>query len=254
MPRKNEQAINNAWSAPLSALVGLLAIDALIAYLIPKLSNSTTTIFTQLTPERLHQVIALTLVTASTVIFLAYFRTKFYFSTRWLIAATTYNFLILFVKFTLSTNEITSKNAQSFGSILSTAFLVSLLYIFANVVLYMFFDGRLLNKKLHKALVVSSEGKVLLAMGLFICVTLVRVVAFRLPLLSNTAAASYLGDVFKANTALLSGLLFIMIIAAVETYAQVRRRVDLKYFFVVSTCLILIAHLTWAVFVFRSFK
>jgi hypothetical protein len=254
MPRKNEQAINNAWSAPLSGLASLLIVDMLIAYLVPTLSNSNSTVFTQLTPARLHQIIALTLVTAATVIFLAYFRAKFYFSNRWLIAATAYNFLILFVKFTLSTNEITSKNAHDFGPILSTAFLVSLLYIFANVILYLFFDGRLLNKNLHKALVVSSEGKVLLAMGLFLCVTVVRIVAFRLPGLSNTAAAGYLGDVFKANTALLSGLLFIMIIAAVETYAQVRRRVDLKYFFVISTCLILIAHLTWAIFVYRVYR
>jgi hypothetical protein len=253
MPRKNEQVINNAWGAPLSALGCLLVVDALIAYLVPKLSTSTT-IFTRLTPVRLHEIIALTLVTAATVIFLAYFRAKFYFSTRWLLAAATYNFLILFVKFTLSTNEITSKTAHNFSSILTTAFLVSLLYIFANVVLYLFFDGKLLNQKLHKALVVSSEGKVLLAMGLFVLITLVRIVVFRLPILSNTAAAAYLGDVFKANTALLSGLLFIMIIAAVEAYAQVRRRADLKYFFVFGTGLILIAHLTWAIFIYRVFK
>src|SRR5207248_2291622 len=124
---------------------------------------------------------------------------------------------------------------------------------FAFSLLYLFFDGKLLNKSLHKALIVSSEGKILLAMGLFICATLARIIVFRLPILSGSSASSYLGDVFKSNAALLSGLLFIMIIATVEAYAQVRRRADLKYFFVSGLVLILSFHLWWAIFIYRGY-
>lgn len=252
MQRRKEKVIDNAWSAPLTALAGLLGVSMLIAYVVPRISTSTT-LFSQLTPARFHQVLALMLVTAATVIFLAYFRAKFYFSTRWLIAATTYNFLILFVKSMLSTNELAARGSETLSTLLSTALLIGLLYVFANSLLYLFFNGKLLNRNLHKALVTSTEGKVLLAMGLFICVTLARIVVFRLPVLSSTAASSYLGDIFKTNTTLISGLLFVMIVAAVEAYAQVRRQVDLRYFFVVSTVLILIFHLTWAVFVYRGY-
>jgi hypothetical protein len=90
-------------------------------------------------------------------------------------------------------------------------------------------------------------------MGLFICATIARIVVFRLPFFSNTTAASYLKNIFQSDTALLSGLIFIMVIAAVEAYAQVRRWVDLKYFFISGVTLMLIYHLTWAIFVYRSY-
>jgi hypothetical protein len=234
-------------------LAGLLVLDSLVAYIVPKISVSTSTVFTQLTPVRFHEIIALALVTALTVIYLAYLRTKFYFSTRWLIAAVTYNFFLLFVKFIISVNEFSSQSAKTFNALLYTAFLISLLYILAFGVLYLFFDGKILNKSLHKALIVSAEGKILLAIGLFVFATIARLLIFRLPLFSNTTAASYLSGVFQANTALLSALLFIMIFAAVEAYAQVRRWVDLKYFFVSGVALMLIYHLTWAIFVYRSY-
>jgi len=115
----------------------------------------------KLTPVRFHEIIALALVTALTVIYLAYLRTKFYFSTRWLIAAVTYNFFLLFVKFIISVNEFSSQSAKTFNALLYTAFLISLLYILAFGVLYLFFDGKILNKSLHKALIVSAEGKIL---------------------------------------------------------------------------------------------
>jgi hypothetical protein len=158
------------------------------------------------------------------------------------------------VKFTLSTHEITIQSSKNFSSLLTTALLVSSLYIFAFLIVYLFFNGNLLNKNLHKALIVSTEGKILLAMGLFLCATVVRIAFFRLPGLSGTSASSYISDIFKTNNLLLSGLIFIMIIAAVEAYAQVRRRADLKYFFVSGLLLILTFHIWWAVFVYRSYQ
>jgi len=253
MPRKSAQKTQQSWNAQMLALAVLIGLGSLTAYFVPDLSNSTGGIFSRLETVGFHQLAALALTTALTVVFLAYYRAKLLFSTRWLIAAVTYNVLILFVKFTLSTNEITNQSSKEFGSILLTAFLISLLYIFAFTVLYLFFNGKLLNKTLHKALIVSAEGKALLAMGLFICATLVRIVVFQLPILSNTTASSYLSEIFKANNALLSALLFIMVVAAVEAFAQVRRKADLKYFFVSGVVLILTFHFWWAIFVYRAY-
>jgi hypothetical protein len=253
MAKKTENNARKLWGNQLVTLTGFIIVGSLVAYYVPSLPNSTSSFFTRYTNVSFHQLLALALLIALSVIYLAYFRTKMYFSTSWLIAAVTYNFLLLFVKFTLSTNEFASRHATSFGSVLSTAFLISLLYIFAFLLLYLVFDGRLLNRSLHKALIVTRDGKILLAMGLFLCATLARIVVFHLPILSNTAASSYLGDVFKGNAALLNGLLFIMSIAAVEAYAQVRRRADLKYFFVSGLVLILAFHLWWAIFIYRVY-
>jgi hypothetical protein len=254
MPQKTEKQLSVSWNTLLNPLAAVFLLSCLVGYFVPGIPSSTRSIFTGNNPLQLQQVVALMLVTAITVVFLAFYRAKFSFSTKWLTAAVIYNALIVFVKFTLSTNQYTKQTVTSFSSILSTALLVGLLYIAAFFVLYLFFDGKLLNRTLHKALIVSRDGKVLLAMGLFVCVTLARILVFRLPILSNTAASSYLGDVFKANTALLSGLLFVMILAAVEAYAQVRRKTDLKYFFVMGLFLVLTFHIAWAIFIFRSFS
>jgi|GEM_PF-6642335 hypothetical protein len=253
MPKKTGSNAKQLWANQLVLLAGLTILGSLIAYYVPQLSNPSTSFFARHPNINFHQVAALVLLLALSVIYLAYFRVKMYFSTRWFIAAVTYNFLLLFIKFTLSINEFAGHSTASFGSVISTALLISLLYIFAFLLLYLVFDGRILNRSLHKALIVSSEGKILLAMGLFVCATVVRIVAFHLPILSNTAASAYLGDIFKGNAALLNGVLFIMSIAAVEAYAQVRRRADLKYFFVSGTALILAFHLWWAIFIYRIY-
>ncbi len=253
MPKKTAVHEKKLWGSQIILLASLVIGGSLIAYYVPKLPESNSSLFARYSNVSFHQIVALALLLAITVVYLAYFRVRMYFSSSWLVAAVIYNFVLLFVKFTLSTNEFASRSTANFGSVLSTAFLISLLYIFAFLLLYLVFDGRLLDRSLHKALIVSREGKVLLAMGLFVCATLVRIVAFHLPILSGTAASTYLGDVFKGNTALLNGLLFVMSITAVEAYAQVRRRADLKYFFVSGVTLILAFHLWWAIFVYRVY-
>ncbi len=241
-----------SWNVQLLFLIGLVGLGAAVAYLVPQL-NIQPTYFGQ-TTITYHQLVTLVLLTSLTVIYLAFFRARLFFSTGWLVAAAAYNGLILFVKFTLSTNQFKSQSVDtSFSSILTTATLVSLLYIFAFGLLYLFFDGRLLNRALHKALIVSRQGKLLLATGLFVVATMVRIIVFSLPGLSGTAASSYLSEVFKTNNALVSVFLFVMILAAVEAYAQVRRRADLKYFFVTGGLLVLTFHFWWAIFMYRSF-
>lgn len=252
MAKKNDVAIRAPWASQLWGLAGLVILGSLIAYYAPLLTDPDGSFFSRLETVSFQQVAALVLLAALSVIYLAYFRARYYFSTRWLTAAVAYSVLILFVKFTLSAHEVAGQAAASFGATLITAFLISLLYIAAFSVLYLFFDGRLLNKSLHKALIVSAEGKMLLAMGLFVCATLARILVFRLPGLSSTNASAYLSDIFKANDAILSALLFVMIIGAVEAFAQVRRRADLKYFYVSGTLMILTFHLWWAIFTFRG--
>ncbi len=253
MPRQSTKEVLPSWSQQLLGLAGLLVTGALIAYFVPDLPNPTSGIFTQLTIINFHQLLALVLTVGAAVIFLAYARAKLLFSTRWLAAAVTYNVLILFVKFTLSTNEAASQAGKDFGAIMSTALLVSLLYIAVFAIIYMFFNGSLLNKTLHKALITTTEGKVILAMGLFLCATLIRIVAFQLPGLSGTGASTYVSSIFQANNTLLNSLLFVMIFAAVEAFAQVRRKVDLKYFAVTGVTMILSFHVWWAIFMYRGY-
>jgi hypothetical protein len=253
MRKKTEKIKTVAWGEQFVPLAGLVVAGSLVAYYAHSFPNSTISVFSRASNIGFQQLAALVLLAAITIIYLAYYRAKLSFSTRWLAASVTFTSLILFVKFTLSANELASQAAKSFSSVLSAAILIGLLYVFAFSLLYLFFDGRLLNKSLHKAIITSSEGKILLAMGLFICATLARIIVFHLPGLSGSTASSYLGDVFKSDAALLSGLLFVMIIAAVEAYAQVRRRADLKYFFVSGLVMILSFHLWWAIFIYRGY-
>ena len=256
MPKKSATEVQPSWSSQLIALFGLYVAGTLIAYFVPSVPNSTSGIFARLTTVNFHQVLALTLTTAALVVFLAYYRAKLFFSTRWLIAAIVYNFLILFVKFTVSTNEIVNSHSQSaltFHYILSIGLLVSLVYLVMFALFYLFFSGKIISRSVHRALITTTDSKALLAVGLFVVATLVRILVFRLPILSSTSASSYLTDVFKANNTLLSALIFVMIIAAVEAFAQVRRRSDLKYFLVSGLVMILSFHIWWAIFVYRGY-
>jgi general stress protein CsbA len=249
MPKKDDVQVPRNLALEVSSFIVLAGVGSIIAHYVPHLSSNTANVFKHSTSITFHQIVALVLLSAITVIFLSYYRARNYFSTRWLIAAAAYNVLMLFVKFTLSTHELPKSLTHSFRSTVLAAFLISLLYIAAFGLLYLFFDGRLLHKKLHKALITSTEGKALLAMGLFVCATILRIVVFRLPYLSHSNASNYLRDIFKTEAVLLSVLLFVMILCAVEAYAQVRRRVDLRSFFITGVGLILTFHLWWAIFI-----
>jgi len=240
-----------SWSNQLLALIGLAGVGSVIAYVIPPLNIQP--VYFGETSLTYHQLLTLILLTALTVMFLAYYRARLFFSTRWLVAAAAYNSLILFVKFTISANQFKPSIGTSFSSILTTAGLVSLLYIGVFGLLYLFFDGRLLNRSLHKSLITSRQGKLLLATGLFMVATILRIVFFRLPVLSTSDASGYVSDIFRTETTLISGFLFVIILAAVEAFAQVRRRSDLKYFFVTGSLLIVIFHVWWAIFIYRGF-
>ncbi len=244
--------IKNPWTTIFAGLFILFITSAVVAYFVPNINNHNRIIFSSNKSLLLGQFIVLLSISFLTVIYLAYFRTKFHFSNNWLIAAVTYNVLIIYVKYTLSISEYSNKHMVSFNSILYNAILVSCLYIFGFFILYLVFDGKVLSKSLHKSIILTRDGKFILAMSLFLLITLARIIFFRLPIISGTTSASYLGDIFKAKTALLSALIFIIIIATVEAYAQVRRRSDLKYFFVSGVSLVVIFHITWAIYIYRG--
>lgn len=253
MARNTKLEVGKPWRIIGAPLALALLLMPLVGYFVPVIPNNAKSVFSGVNSVQLRQVVIIISLTAVTTIFLAYYRTKFYFSKQWLFAAAIYNALVVFVKFTLSTYQYSIREAASLSSALSAALLVSLLYVIVLSILFMFFDGRILSRKLHKAIILTRDGKVLLAMGLFVCATLARVIIFSLPILSGSTTSSYLSEIFKSNAALLNGLIFVMILAAVEAFAQVRRRSDLKYFFVTGILLILSFHLTWAIFIFRSY-
>jgi len=241
---------NLTWTQQILSLILLLSIGLVIVYFVPKISNSSLSTFknnSYLTPQ---EMISLVLLSAITVIFLSYYRTKSFFSTKWLIAATVFNILILLVKFTLSSNEI-NKGNNNISTIGFTALVVSSLYILGLFVLYLIFEGKLISRAMHKKLIVESDGKILLTLYMFVFITIARVVVYHLPGISNTVAASYLGDIFMPKTYLLSALIFLITYATVESFGQVRRKQDLKSFFSISVGLIIIFHIWWGVFMYR---
>src|SRR5947209_2526010 len=101
MPSKSENCIQQTWNQQFLALSYLIVLRSLVAYFVPYLPNSSSGILNGVNTVGFHQIVALTLTSALIVIYPAYYRAQAYFSTRWLIAALTYNGLILFVKFTL---------------------------------------------------------------------------------------------------------------------------------------------------------
>lgn len=239
------------WPQQILALVFLLVIGLIIVYFVPKVSNSFVSILNRSGTITSQELIALVLLSAITIIFLAYYRAKAFFSTKWLIAATVYNILILLIKFTLSSNEI-NKGTNNISTITTTALTVSSLYILGLIVLFLLFEGKIISRNMHKKLITTNDGKVLLTLYMFVFITIARVVVYHLPGLSNTVAAGYLGDIFKPKTYLLSALIFLIIYCAVETFAQVRRKQDLKSFFIVSVSIILIFHIWWGIYVYRT--
>jgi hypothetical protein len=253
MAKKSSNQNQQTWSREALSLVGIVLLGCLAAYFVPSLPSSSASIFSRVSNLGFHQFAMLVLTAAITVIYLAFYRARAQFSNRWLVAAVTYNCLVLFIKFTLSINLFIGQSSKSFAQILSSALLVSLLYIGGFLVLYLLFDGKILNKKQHKLLVATNEGKMMLAVAMVLVVTVTRLVIYNLPLLSGSTAANYIGGVFKANTILLNLLLFVIIYATVQAFGQVRRKVDLKYFFVSGITLILAFHLWWATFMFRSY-
>jgi hypothetical protein len=234
-------------------LTSLLLVGLIVVYFVPKISNFAFPFLKKDSFVSTQDIISLVLLSSITVIFLSYYRTKAFFSSKWLIAATTYNVLILLIKFTLSKNEINS-GSSNFSTILSAVIAVSFLYILGLFVLFMFFNGRILSKTTHRALIASNEGKVLLTSYIFVFITIMRVVLYHLPGLRSTTAASYLGDVFKPKTYLLSLLIFLIIYTAVEAYGQVRRRKDLLDYFVTSSTLILVFHIWWGLYTYRIIR
>lgn len=253
MANNNLIEFEKSWWQQLYPLLILVISGSIASYLVPSVPNKTNGIFSHLNNVSFQQILILVLTTSLVVIYLAYFRARIYFSIRWLVAAVTYNFLLLLIKFTVSTNEISKQNQSSIGSILSLAAIVSLLYIFAFSIIYVFYNGKILSKSLHKSLILTTEGKLLLSIGVFFVASIARIVIFQLPIFSSTTASNYLNNVFKTNAILISALLFIMSFAVVEAYSQVRRRVDLKYFFISGLILILSIHLWWAIYIYKGY-
>lgn len=238
------------WSQQFIALTFLAIIGTVIVYFVPKIPNSYFSLLHKTTSITSHGIIAMFLLSAITIIFLSYYRTKAGFSTKWLVAATVYNVLILLIKFTLSSNEI-SRGSNSIYTIVTTALVVACLYIIGLIVLFLLFEGKLISKSMHKKLITTSDGKLLLSVYMFVFIMIVRDVIYHLPGLKNTEAASYLGDVFKPRTYLLSALIFLITFSVVQAFGQVRRKQDLKSFFVVAVSLILIFHLWWGIYMYK---
>lgn len=258
MSRKSEQLTASAWKPLPGALAAVGVAGSIIAYLSGGIVYHNSSFWRIASYISAGELTALVLLSALVVIFLAYVRAQFYFSSGWLMSTVALFFIILLVKFSISVRNFDSVGALSFGLsdqkvvIAWSALLISLLYIAAFTLLYLFFSGRLLTPALHKRLITTVDGKFILAMAVFIGVTILRVLLFKLPGLSGSTASHYLTAVFRTDNLVLSSMLFATIISAVEAFSRVRRSEDLKPFYMIGVALLLFFHIWWGLFIYRG--
>lgn len=251
--KSSQKPVITDYSLPLLFIL-LAAIICFGDYLVPWLMLVARPQLGELTVSQIAQGYAMTVSFVPLFFFLSYYRKVFHFSKKWLLATSLYSGLIIIIKFTISFSQYSPDNISGYSSMITNALLVSLLYIIGFLVIYLLFDGRLISKSLHKALITTREGKVVLATSLFVMISLVRVVLFRLPGLAQTQASDYIQTVFKTESVKLNIVIFLLILLTVEAFAAVRRRIDLKSFAIYGVGLLIATHIGWALFMVRYYR
>lgn len=164
----------------------------------------------------------------------------------WFLYALVFNGLIVFIKFIFSPNNY-GKLAPS--TLAATAVGVGLLYLVGLTLIYLFFQGKIL-KSLQATTKTSEEMKLLFAAGLFVFVNVLRVVLFSFTPLSKTATATYLGSIFQGGGFVLSALLFLIVLAAVEAFSRAQGdKTTLRNMFILAASMIVLYQVLWVIFV-----
>jgi hypothetical protein len=181
-----------------------------------------------------------------TAILLWFARKYFRFSLGWLLWGLLFNGFIIFIKFISSTNNYSK---LELGQLVTTAIGVAFLYLAALYLVYLYFLGNILKtlKTEHRS---SHELKFLFAAGMFVFINLLRIVVFTITPLSHSSAATYLASTFKGGGLLLSAVLFVIILGAIEMFDTVRNnKRDVTLTFIVTAGLIVMYHIVWVFFV-----
>jgi hypothetical protein len=164
----------------------------------------------------------------------------------WFLYALLFNGLLIFIKFISSPNTYSDLADQTLAI---TAAGVGMLYIAGVGLIYLFSRGKIL-KSLSAKSKNSDEEKYLFAAGLFVVINFFRLVIFSLPPLANTPTADYLSSIFQGGGMVLSIILFLIIIGAVQAFDRAKPRVAALWgTLVVTVSLIIIYHGLWAIFV-----
>jgi hypothetical protein len=164
----------------------------------------------------------------------------------WFFYALLFNGLLIFIKFISSPNTYSDLANQT---LILTALGVGLLYIAGVALIYLFSRGKIL-KSLSQKSKSSDEEKYLFAAGLFVVINFFRLVIFSLPPLANTPTADYLSSIFQGGGLVLSIILFLIIVGAVQAFDRAKSKVAaLGHTFVLAVSMIIIYHGLWVIFV-----
>lgn len=164
----------------------------------------------------------------------------------WFLYALMFNGLIVFIKFISSPN--------TYGKLTSTSLVantvgVGSLYIIGVWFAYLFSQGKIL-RSLSNTAKNSEEVKFLFAAGVFVVINFLRIVIFSLPPLTKTATATYLSSIFQGGGLILSVILFLIILGAVEAFDRVKQdKATLRKVFLLAVSMLAVYHVLWAIFV-----
>lgn len=230
----------------IAVLAGFAAIGAGLVAIIPTYNLTQYLSWIGTDERRLKLGVTAYILFALTALVLWVARKAFKLSVSWFLYALMFNGLIVFIKFISSPNTY-SKLASN--TLIVTTIGVGLLYIVGVWCVYLFSQGKVL-KSLSTTAKNSGEVKFLFATGLFVFINFLRIVVFSLPPLAKTATATYLSSIFQGGGLILSVLIFLIILGAVEAFDRAKHdKATLKNVFILGVSMLVVYHVLWAVFV-----
>lgn len=232
----------------IATLSAFAAIGAGIVALIPTYSLTPYLSWVSMDERRLKLGVVAYLLFVLTALVLWVARKTLKLSTKWFLYVLLFNGLIIFVKFISSPNIYSNLESNTLAF---TAVGVGALYVLGLWLVYSFSQGKIL-KSLSSAAKTSEETKFLFAAGLFVFINFLRIIIFSLPPLAKTATANYLSSVFQGGGLILSVLIFLIILGAVEAFDQVKHnKATLRSTFILGVAMLVVYHILWAIFVNR---
>jgi len=230
----------------IAALTGFAAIGAGLVAIIPtyNLTQYLSWISTDERRLKLGVTAYVLFVLTASVLWVA--RKALKLPVSWFLYALMFNGLIVFIKFISSPNTYGKSTSTT---LVASTVGVGLLYIIGVWCVYLFSQGKIL-KSLGNTAKNSEEVKFLFAAGLFVFINFLRIVIFSLPPLAKTATATYLSSIFQGGGLILSIILFLIILGAVEAFDRARHdKATLRNVFFLGVSMLVIYHVLWAIFV-----
>lgn len=230
----------------IAALTGFAAIGAGLVAIIPTYNLTQYLSWISTDERRLKLGVTAYVLFVLTALVLWVARKALKLPVSWFLYALMFNGLIVFIKFISSPNAYDKLTSTT---LVATTIGVGLLYIIGAWCVYLFSRGKIL-KNLSNTAKNSEEVKFLFAAGLFVFINFLRIVIFALPPLAKTTTATYLSSIFQGGGLILSVILFLIILGAVEAFDRAKHdKATLRNVFLLAVSMLVIYHVLWAIFV-----